>query len=41
VHNEAQLGEALNQAKDADVIPAEQVGLCIVCEGAEWLWKHI
>ena len=39
--NEAQLGEALKQIKDAGVIPEEQVRLCVVSEGAEWIWKHV
>jgi Uncharacterised protein family (UPF0236) len=39
--NEAQLGEALKQVKEAGVIPEEQVRLCVVCDGAEWIWKHV
>jgi uncharacterized protein UPF0236 len=41
VQNEAQLGEALKQVKEAGVIPEEQVRLCVVCDGAEWIWKHV
>src|SRR6266446_25867 len=41
VQNEAQLGEALQQIKKAGVIPEEQVRLCVVCDGAEWIWKHV
>ena len=41
VQNEEQLGEALKQIKEAGVIPAEQVRLCVVCDGAEWIWKHV
>jgi hypothetical protein len=41
VHNEAQLGEALKQVKEAGLIPEEQVRLCVVCDGAEWIWKHV
>jgi hypothetical protein len=22
-------------------MPAEQVRLCVVCDGAEWIWKHV
>jgi hypothetical protein len=40
VQNEEQLGAALKQVKEAGVIPAEQVRLCVVCDGAEWIWKH-
>ena len=39
--NEEQLGEALKQIKKAGVIPEEQVRLCVVCDGAEWIWKHV
>jgi hypothetical protein len=41
VQNEAQRGEALTQIKKAGVIPAEQVRLCVVCDGAEWIGKHV
>jgi len=41
VQNEAQLGEALKQIKAAGVIPEEKVRLCVVCDGAEWIWKHV
>jgi hypothetical protein len=41
VQNEEQLGEALKQIKKAGVIPEDQVRLCVVCDGAEWIWKHV
>jgi hypothetical protein len=41
VQTEEQLGEALKQVKEAGVIPEEQVRLCVVCDGAEWIWKHV
>jgi hypothetical protein len=41
VHTEEQRGEALTQVKEAGVIPEEQVRLCVVCDGAEWIWKHV
>ena len=41
VQNEAQLGAALKQIKEAGVILEEQVRLCVVCDGAEWIWKHV
>ena len=40
-HNEAELGEALKQVKDAGLIPADKGRLCVVGDGAEWLWKHV
>jgi hypothetical protein len=41
VQTEEQLGEALRQVKDAGLIPDELVRLCVVCDGAEWIWKHV
>jgi len=41
VQNEHELGQALQQVKDAGVIPEEAVRLCVVCDGAEWIWKHV
>jgi uncharacterized protein UPF0236 len=41
VQNEAQLGTALQQIKEAAVLPADQVRLCVVADGAEWIWKHV
>ena len=41
VQNEAQLGEALKQVKEAGLIPEDQVRLCVVCDGASWIWKHV
>jgi len=41
VQNEHDLGEALQQVKDAGLIPEEAVRLCVVCDGAEWIWKHV
>ena len=41
VHNEEQLGAALKQIKEAGVIPEEQVRLCVVCDGAEWIWPCV
>jgi hypothetical protein len=41
VQTEEQLGEALAQVKKAGVIPEDQVRLCVVADGAEWIWKHV
>jgi Uncharacterised protein family (UPF0236) len=41
VQNEQELGAALQQVKDAGVIPEETVRLCVVCDGAEWIWQHV
>lgn len=41
VHNEAQLGETLKQIKEAGLIPDDTVRLCVVSDGAEWIWNHV
>ena len=41
VYNEQELGEALQQVKDAPLIPEETVRLCVIGDGAEWIWKHV
>jgi hypothetical protein len=41
VQTEADLGAALQQVKDAGLIPEAQVRLCVVCDGAAWIWKHV
>ena len=41
VQNEEQLGEALQQVKEAGLIPQDQVRLCVICDGASWIWKHV
>jgi hypothetical protein len=41
VQNEHDLGAALQQVKDAGLIPEETVRLCVICDGAEWIWKHV
>jgi hypothetical protein len=39
--NEHDLGAALRQGKEAGLIPQDKGRLCVVCDGAEWIWKHI
>src|SRR5215510_1999609 len=41
VQDAAQLGDALKQSKEAGVIPADQVRLGVVCDGASGIWQHI
>jgi Uncharacterised protein family (UPF0236) len=41
VQNEHELGEALKQVKEAGLIPEDQVRLCVVADGAPWIWKHV
>jgi len=41
VQTEHDVGEALRQVKEAGLIPEESVRLCVICDGAEWIWKHV
>ena len=41
MQSEAQVGQALKQVKEAGLIPEEQVRLCVVGDGASWIWKYV
>jgi hypothetical protein len=41
VYTEEQLGEARAQIKQAGLIPEDDVRLCVVADGAAWIWKHV
>jgi hypothetical protein len=41
IQNEADLGEALKAIKEAGLIPEDRVRLCVVCDGAAWIWEHV
>ena len=41
VQSEADLGKALKQIKDAGLIPEEAVRLCVIGDGADWIWKNV
>jgi Uncharacterised protein family (UPF0236) len=41
VQTEGDLAEALQQVKEAGVIPDDSVRLCVIGDGAEWIWKHV
>jgi hypothetical protein len=41
VQSDEQLGEALKQITEAGLMPEEQVRLCVICDGAAWLWQHV
>ena len=41
IQNEAELGEALKEVKEANLIPEDRVRLCVVCDGASWIWEHV
>jgi Uncharacterised protein family (UPF0236) len=40
VQSEDDLGKALKQVKDVGVIPQETVRLCVIGDGAEWIWNQ-
>lgn len=35
-----QVGEALRQVKEAGLIPEERVHLCVIGDGAQWIWNQ-
>lgn len=41
VQGEADLGQALTQLTEAGLIPEEMVRLCVVGDGADWIWKNV
>jgi Uncharacterised protein family (UPF0236) len=41
VQTEGDLAEALQQVQEAGVIPEDSVRLCVIGDGAEWIWKHV
>jgi hypothetical protein len=41
VQTEEQLGEALREVQEARWLPAKKVRLCVVADGAEWIWKPV
>jgi hypothetical protein len=41
VQTEAELGAALQQVKAAGLIPEDQVRLCVIPDGAPWIWKQV
>jgi hypothetical protein len=41
VQSEDDLGKALKPLKEAGLIPEETVRLCVIGDGADWIWKHV
>jgi len=41
VQSDDDLGKALQKIKDAGVIPEDTVRLCVIGDGADWIWKHV
>jgi hypothetical protein len=40
IQKDDQIGEALRQVKEAGLIPEEQVRLCVIGDGAKWIWNQ-
>jgi hypothetical protein len=41
VQTDDEAAEALQQVKAAGLIPAEEVRLCVIADGARWIWKQV
>jgi hypothetical protein len=41
IQNDEELFTALRQVKEAGLIPADQVRLCVVADGAHWIWQGV
>jgi hypothetical protein len=41
VGRDEEVGAALRQVKAAGLIPADQVRLCVIGEGAKWIWNQV
>jgi hypothetical protein len=40
IQKDDQVGEALRQVKEAGLIPEEKVRLCVIGDGAKWIWNQ-
>ena len=41
VQTDEEAAEALRQVKAAGLLPADQVRLCVLGDGAKWLWQQV
>jgi hypothetical protein len=41
IQTDEQMGEALGQVKEAGLIPEGQVRLCVIGDGAKWIWNQV
>jgi hypothetical protein len=41
VQNEEGLAQSLKQVKEAGLIPEQDVRLCVIADGARWIWKRV
>jgi hypothetical protein len=40
IHTDEEAADALRQVKAAGLIPEEEVRLCVIADGARWIWKQ-
>lgn len=41
VQSDEELAQALREIKEAGLIPEDKVRLCVVADGAKWIWKQV
>jgi hypothetical protein len=41
VHTDEEAAEALRQVKATGLIPEDQVRVCVLGDGAKWIWNHV
>lgn len=41
IQSDAELAEALRQVKEAGLVPEDRVRLCVVGDGARWIWNSV
>jgi hypothetical protein len=41
VQSDEELAEALRQVQAPGLIPEAQVRLCVIADGAKWIWTHV
>ncbi len=41
VQSNKELKESLKKVKEAGLIPEDEVWLCVIADGARWIWKVV
>ena len=41
IQSDAELADALRQVKQAGLVPEDRVRLCVVGDGARWIWNRV
>jgi Uncharacterised protein family (UPF0236) len=41
IQSDEQVGGALRQVKEAGLVPEEKIRLCVIGDGAKWIWKQV